>query len=246
MTSQIREKTSLIHIALFASCDLEDEGLTQVISEQADMDCCCHYVVHEWQDTWPLNQCEWEQVEVAIVMLPFRTLEAVAQTLQENFSELRVVAIMKESWHWSRIAQILNYGVVGLTSAMNSPAIVSMVRLAYYHTGGVDKGTVERLLGALEEDDDVNKIRLKPLDYLVWGLMAEGRSNPEIAQYCDMSISHTKRCVNRIFRYLGVHDRAHAIARYEDCGRKESYDRISREPLECDQTHHLDEMHNSE
>ncbi len=218
MTTQIREKTSLIRIALFVSCDLEDEGLTQVISDQSDMDCCCHYVVHDQRDMWPLKQCQWEQIEVALVMLPFQLLEEVARTLQENFSSVRVVVIMKESWHWNRIARILNYGVVGLTSAMTSPAIVSMVRLAYYHTGGVDKETVGRLLEALEDEDDANKMRLKPLDYTVWGLMADGRSNPEIAQYCGLSISHTKRCVNRIFRYLGVHDRAHAITLYEEYG----------------------------
>lgn len=228
MMTQFREKTSTIRIALFVSSDLEDEGLTHVISGQTDMDCCCHRVIHDQREAWPLCQCDWGQVEVAVMMLPFQLLEAVIRTFQENFSYVRVVVVMKESWHWSRIARILNYGVAGLTSAMSSPAIISMVRLAYYHTGGVDSEMVRRLLDALEDDDDFSKMRLKPLDYLVWGLMAEGRSNPEIAEYCAISISHTKRCVNRIFRYLGVHDRAHAIALYGDYGAESNYAGVSK------------------
>ncbi len=236
MMTPFRGTPSIIRIALFVSSELEDEGLTYVISHETDMDCCCHYVIHERCDVWSFSRCDWKDVDVAVMMLPFQTLEEVIRTSQENFTHVRAVVVIKESWHWSRIARILNYGVAGLTNAMDSPAIMSMVRLAHYHSGGVDSEMVRRLLSVWEEDGDFHKTRLKPLDYQVWGLMAEGRSNPEISEYCGISISHAKRCVHRIFRYLNVHDRTHAIALYQDYGMGDgrNLQRIEHEPLEPD------------
>ena len=211
MMSDRRESTPLIHVGLFVSNDLEDEGLSYMIAHQHDMARCCHWVIQEPRKVRDVGLCDWTVPDVVVAMLPIPTLEALSQEFRYRAPPARLVAIVQEPCHWSHIIRILNIGVVGLTSAMGAEAILSMIRLAYHHQGGVDSALVQRLLHTWG-DDGLRKMTLKPFDYEVWGLMAQGWSNPAIAHHCHVSISKPKRSVVRIFRYLGVHDRTCASA----------------------------------
>ena len=216
MMTENNDQKPLISVALLVSSELEDEGLLKVIRDLNDMVSCCHRIVHDIADVESIVTCQWEQVEVVIMMLTNTIVEATVKVFHQNLPDVPIVVVAKEPLHWSAIARLLDNGVKGLTGSMRASVIVSMVRLAYYRSGGVDAELMRHLLDVIEQEGDGQRVaRLTALDYQIWTLMVNGFSNPQISQYCGISVSQTKHHVNNIFKHLGVHDRAHAIMLYD-------------------------------
>jgi DNA-binding NarL/FixJ family response regulator len=203
-----------IHVALWVPDDMESEGLQQIIAASGDMTVCCHRVISDSTD-WALGPgCSNQRVDVAVMLLPIQSLDLVVPTWRCRYPQIPMVAILKEPWHWSQIVRILQDGVTGLTSAGTTSAILSMIRLAAYHTGGVDRDMVQQILTVLQGTS--TEYHLTSQDCRIWELIAQGLSNPQIATRCDLSLSQVKHSVHRIFQYLKVHSRYQAIALY--CG----------------------------
>lgn len=203
-----------ITVALWAADELEAEGLQQIIASTRDMRVCCSQVMPD-SANWAQNSvCSHQQVDAALILQSFRWLDQMVPVWRNRYPSIPVVAILKEPWHWSHIVRLLHDDVSAITSAENSPAILSMIRLAVHHTGGVDGEMVQQMLAALQKAPAERRPSLTPRDFRIWELMAQGWSNPQIAAYCDLSLSQVKRSVRRVFQYLGVHHRGQAIALY--------------------------------
>ncbi len=201
-------------VVLWAADELEAEGLQQIIARARDMSVCCSQVMPDGAN-WAQSVCSQQQVDVTVILQSFRWLDQMVPVWRHRYPLVPVVAILKEPWHWSHIVRLLHDGVSAITSAENSPTILSMIRLAVHHTGGVDGAMVQQMLAALQESPTEHRPSLTPRDFRIWELMAQGWSNPQIAAYCDLSLSQAKRSVRRVFQYLGVHHRGQAIALYD-------------------------------
>ena len=59
---------------------------------------------------------------------------------------------------------------------------------------------------------------LSPREREVWGLIANGASNPEIAQELYISVNTVKKHVTNIFGKLGAASRTQAVARGRELG----------------------------
>ncbi len=215
MMTENNGQRSSIHVALLVSSELEDEGLLKVIHDLNDMACNCHRVIHDIMDVESIVTCQWDKADVVIMMLTNKIVESAVEIFHRNLADVPIVIVAKEPLHWSVMARLLDRGVQGLTQSMRASVIVSMVRLAYYHSGGVDSELIRQLLDAIQDEDAQHSARLTTLDYHIWSLMVRGLSNPQISQYCGISVSQTKHHVNNIFKYLGVHDREHAVMLYD-------------------------------
>ncbi|WP_020375313.1 LuxR C-terminal-related transcriptional regulator [Sulfobacillus thermosulfidooxidans] len=202
-----------IHVALLVSCELENEGLYHVINAHSDMITCCQWIVHDSHEV--LNTFSSEAVDVAVMMLPWTILGELLKGIHQKFPNMGVIVISKGPLHWSDIVRMLNYGVVGLTRSMQASVIVSMIRLAYYRAGSIDVEMARRMASALQETRYSRNSALTFLDHKIWSLIVRGYSNPQIAQHCGISLSRTKHRIHHIFRYLGVRNRASAIAMYK-------------------------------
>jgi DNA-binding NarL/FixJ family response regulator len=201
-----------IHVALWVPDDLESEGLQQIIAASADMTVCCHRVIPDSTDWAQGKACAQQRVDVAVMLLPLRWLDRMVPVWRRHYPQVPLVAILKEPWHWSHIVRLLQDGVTGLTSAGTASAILSMIRLAAYHTGGVDGDMVQQMLAAFQGTS--TEYHLTPQDFRIWEGIAHGLSNPQIATSCDLSLAQVKHSVHRIFQYLKVHSRYQAIAWY--------------------------------
>ncbi len=222
MMTKNTDQQPLIGVALLVSSELEDEGLLKVIHDLTDMVSTCHRIIHDIADVEAMVTCQWEKVEVVIMMLTHKIVESAVNICHENLVDVPIVVVAKEPLQWSVASRLLDHGVKGLTMSMQASVIVSMVRLAYYRTGGVDSEWIRQLLNVIEEGDAQRMGRLTDLDYHIWSLMVKGYSNPKISQYCGISLSQTKHHVNNIFKHLGVHDREHAIMLYDAAARVSS------------------------
>jgi DNA-binding NarL/FixJ family response regulator len=202
-----------IHVALWVPNDLESEGLQQIITASPDMTVCCHRIIPDSSDWTPGAVCANQRVDVAVMLLSIRALDRVVLSWRNRQPQVPMVVILKTPWHWSQIVRLLQEGVTSLTSAETPVGILSMIRLAVNHTGGVDGAMVQQMLAVLQGISTEH--HLSSQDFRTWELIAQGLSNPQIATRCDLSLPQTKHSVHRIFQYLKVHHRCQAIALYK-------------------------------
>ncbi|WP_053958197.1 helix-turn-helix transcriptional regulator [Sulfobacillus thermosulfidooxidans] len=205
-------KHDRISVGLLVSSDLENEGLYRMINAHSDMNTCCQWIVQNNQEI--LNAFPGHRVDVAVLMVPWPILGDLLKRIHQKFPDLVSIVISQSPFHWSGILQMLEYGVVGLTRSTQSAVIVSMIRLAYYQMGSIDIDMARRMASVLPKSRCTRTRTLTQLDYYIWSLMVRGYSNPQIAQHCGITLSRTKHRIHHIFRYLGVRDRASAIAMY--------------------------------
>ena len=77
------------------------------------------------------------------------------------------------------------------------------------------EGHLEDLPTVLTPDDSVfpgKDVGLSRRESDVVGLIAQGRSNQEIADECFLSINSVKTYIRSAYRKIGVHQRAQAVA----------------------------------
>ncbi len=201
-----------ICVGLLVSSDLENEGLSRIINAQSDMSTCCQWVVQNNQQI--LTACASHHVDVAVFMVPWPILGDLLKRFHQKFPDITSIVISQSPFYWSGILQMLEDGVVGVTQSMQSAVIVNMIRLAYYQVGSIDIDVARRMVSGLLKNRCARSQMLTQLDFNIWSLMVRGYSNPQIAQHCGISLARTKHRIHHIFRYLGVHDRASAIAMY--------------------------------
>ncbi len=206
-------KNNRIRVALLVSCELEKEGLCRVINAHSDMTSCCQWVVRDSDEI--LNMFPRDAVDVAVIMLPWTILGDLLMTFHQKFPNTAMVVVSKEPFYGNGIIRMLDYGVVGLTCSMRASVIVSMIRLAYYHVGSIDIEMAKDIVAELQATGYSRRNALSLLDYKIWSLIVRGYSNPQIAKHCGISLSQTKHRIHHIFRYLGVNNRASAIAMYD-------------------------------
>ena len=202
-----------IHVALWVPNDLESAGLQQIITASPDMTVCCRQIIPDSADWTPGAVCATQRVDVAVMLLPFPLLNRAVPSWRHRQPRVPIVAILKTPWHWSQIIRLVQEGVTGLTSATTPVAILSMIRLAADHTGGVDGDMVQQMLAVLQGISPEH--HLTSQDLRIWELLAQGLSNPQIATRCGLSLPQTKHRVHRIFQSLKVQHRCQAITLYK-------------------------------
>lgn len=149
------------------------------------------------------------------------------------------VVIVTASEDWRQASSFLNFGVLGVISKRSSVEIITdairliasggryfpdeVLRIGMSHVASeknehdhADSPVVavsmggRSLLGPVDPQQELMN-RLSPRQQAVLALIAEGRSNKEIAKHLSLSVGTAKNYVSSILRLLGVTRRGEAI-----------------------------------
>ncbi len=211
-----------IRVAVVGNSEIENEGLCHVLRKHPDLVPCCHCVVFGQDMVAWQGLCDHPETDVTVMLLPPALLGRTIPQWQACHPDVPIVAIVKGSDHWRGVTSLLNAGVTAILSTLDPWSVASMVRLAHNHTGAVETTLVRQILGEIQEDGRSTSTHLAPLHEQIWALMADGRTNPQIATACGLSLAQTKHAVHRVLHYLGVASRTQAALAYARKGMEES------------------------
>jgi DNA-binding NarL/FixJ family response regulator len=167
------------------------------------------------------------------VMMPEMDGLEATQAIKSEFPDM-IVLILTASEDQDHLAKAFKAGAGGYVLKYESaPQIIGAIRKALEGEHFFDQEVTTRLLACLMEqvpqEEPVRSIPAKrsesaPLEALtpreldVLQLMAQGRTNQQIAQSLFLSVGTIKKHVRSILTKLGVSDRVQAVVHYLEAG----------------------------
>jgi DNA-binding NarL/FixJ family response regulator len=213
----------MIRLLIADDQDLMREGLRMMISPQPDIE----VVAEAASGTELLEAAATARADVALVDIRMPGMDGIAATreLQRRASPPRVV-ILTTFDHDEHVYDALRAGATGFLLKTTPPArLVEAVRAAAAGESLLSPEIARRLAerfahGPRPAANGVppELAELTPRELQVLRLIAQGLSNTDIAGELVTSIATVKTHVNRIFRKLGVAERAQAVVLAYECG----------------------------
>jgi DNA-binding NarL/FixJ family response regulator len=213
----------VIRLLIADDQDLMREGLRVMLSPQPDIE-----VVAEAASGRELvNAAATTRPDVALVDIRMPGMDGIAATreLQRSARPPRVV-ILTTFDHDEHVYDALRAGATGFLLKTSPPArLVEAVRAAAAGESLLSPEIAQRLAdrfarGPRPATNGVPPAldELTPRELEVLRLIAKGLNNSDIAADLVTSIATVKTHVNRIFRKLGVTERAQAVVLAYECG----------------------------
>lgn len=179
------------------------EGLVAVLSRTADV----KVVATAANGTGALEQCRDESPDVVLLdlRLPELTTVEVTEALCQG-GDLPRVLVMSSSAASDVVVRAVHAGARGFIPR-SAPGSQLLTALRAVHAGRLflTPDLQTRLLAA----KGGSQLSSRELDVLK--LVAQGRSNPEIARALNLAAATAKNHVNHVMRKLGADDRTHAV-----------------------------------
>jgi DNA-binding NarL/FixJ family response regulator len=213
----------MIRLLIADDQELMREGLRMMLSPQPDI----QVVAEAGSGRELLEAAAVSRPDVALVDIRMPGMDGIAATreLQRAARPPRVV-ILTTFDHDEHVYDALRAGATGFLLKTTPPArLVDAIRAAAEGESLLSPEIAQRLAerfahgprpasnGVPPELDD-----LTPRELEVLGLIARGHSNADIAAELVTSMATVKTHVNRIFRKVGVAERAQAVVLAYECG----------------------------
>jgi DNA-binding NarL/FixJ family response regulator len=209
-------------------------ALREILNQSSDLE-----VVGEAADGHEaIRLCRRLRPELVIMDLKMPGMSGIEATRKiKEESPLIIVLVLTGSEDPDHLSGALKAGAAGyLLKGASAPQIVEATRKVLLGESPLNQGVATRLLMRLLEEAPKDALpkeqmlpeRLSAHEGEVLQLMAQGKTNQQIARDLFISVSTVKKHVHSVITKLGISDRTQAIVKVVELGWDPTVKRVSR------------------
>lgn len=198
-----------VRVMLVDDHDLLRQGLALFIKTRPDIDLVAQAATGEEA----IDQCERYQPDVILMdlIMPDMTGVEATKIIRTRFPHIQIIALT--SFDDDQLVEnAIQAGAISyLLKNINTDKLAEAIHAAVKGQSTLSKEATQALISAARQPQ-IPHFDLTPRQYEVLKLMAEGKTNHEIAHELTISISTVKKHVSNILEALNTDSRTHATA----------------------------------